>query len=148
MKGYSRSLLAVVVCLASGVPTLAKAQLGMRAGCPVENAQVSVSFNGMDTGVSVVRAKLDAKIAEVKALAKEQEFTKLVLQSYNYNINANNFGGNGGELRYQYNGSISFAILPPEKAVDFMQMLSKKGYQANVSVSSYNNGNCAQTLER
>jgi hypothetical protein len=134
-----------VTCLGASVPTLAKAQVSVNHACPVENAQVSVSFNGMDTDVAVVRSKLNAKIAEIKSLAQEQQFTKLVLQSYNYNISTNYNAGSGGETHLQYNGNITFSILPADKAVDFMQLLAKKGYQASVSVNSYNTGNCGSS---
>jgi hypothetical protein len=136
------------MCLAGSAPALAHAQIGVSRACPVENAQVSVGFNGMDVDVMQARSKLDAKIAEVKALAQEQQFTKLVIQSYNYSINSSYNGGVGGEMRYQYNGSISFSILPTEKAVDFMQLLAKKGYQSSVNVSNYANGSCAQNMEK
>jgi hypothetical protein len=145
MRYYSGAIIAVVACLGGSVPTLAKAQLSANRACPVENAQVSVSFNGMDMDVSVVRSRLDAKIAEVKSLAEEQHFTKFVIQSYNYNISTNY---NGGEAHFQYNGSVSFSILPADKAVGFMELLAKKGYQTSVNVSSYNSGNCSQALEK
>jgi hypothetical protein len=133
--------------LAGVAPLAARAQVTV-ARCPVENAQVSVTFNGSDTSVTVARAKLDAKMAEVKSLAQEQQFTKLVVQSHNYNISTAFMGANGGEPHYQYNATISFAIQPSEKAVDFMQMLAKKGYQTTVNVNSYNNGMCGQNGER
>ena len=139
---------AVLVVVSTAVPVIAAAQVATARPCPVENAQVSVMFNGVDMDVAAVRTKLDAKVAEVKALAEEQHFSKLVLQSYNYNINANYNGGNGSEMHYQYSGNFSFAILPADRAVDFMQMLAKKGYQTSVNVSSYNNGNCSQGIER
>jgi hypothetical protein len=145
MRYCSRAILAVVACLGAGMPALAEAQISAAGVCPVENAQVSVSFNGMDTDVSVVRSRLDAKLAEVKSLVAAQQFTKVVLQSFNYGISTNY---NGGESHFQYNGSISFTLLPADKAVDFMELLAKKGYQASVNVNSYNNGSCAQRPER
>jgi len=148
MRFHNGALVALFVGLGAGLPTLAQAQLSVGRACPVENAQVSVSFSGMDVDVSVVRSKLDAKIAEIKSLAQEQQFTKLLVQSYNYSISTSYSGGTGGEVHFQCNGNISFSILPADKAVDFMQLLAKKGYQTNVNVSSYANGNCAQSLER
>jgi hypothetical protein len=146
MRSYSRVILAVVACLAGTVPALASAQLSAGNTCAVENAQVSVTFTGMDLDVSVVRSKLDAKIAEVKSLVAEQSFTKNVLQSYNYSISTNN---SGSETHFQFNGSLNFSLLPAEKAVDFMALLAKRGYQTSVNVSSYNNnGNCSPHLER
>jgi uncharacterized protein YggE len=119
----------------------------MARTCPVENAQVSVSFSGMDTDVTAARAKLDAKMAEVKALAQEQQFTKLVVQSHNYTISTGYNGGNGGESHFQYSANITFLLLPADKAVDFMQLLAKKGYQTSVNVNSYNTTSCGQNLE-
>jgi len=139
---------AAVLVVSMALPVVARGQVAAARTCPVENAQVSVMFNGVDMDVAAVRSKLDAKVAEVKALAEEQHFTKLVLQSYNYNINANYSAGVGSEMHFQYSGNFSFVILPADRAVDFMQMLAKKGYQASVNVSSYNNaGNCNQ-IER
>jgi hypothetical protein len=148
MRYYSGAMIAVVACLGGSVPTLATAQLSANHACPVENALVSVSFNGMDVDVSVVRSKLDAKIAEIKSLGEEQHFTKFVIQSYNYNVSTNYNGGSGGEMRFQYNGNVSFSILPADKAVDFLELLTKKGYQASVNVNSYINGSCSQSLQR
>lgn len=148
MKRHRQLVFAVAGFLYGSAASVAAAQLPVGRQCPVENAQVSVSFSGMDTDVATARSRMDAKIAEIKGLAQEQQFTKLVLQSHNYNINTSYSGGNAGELRYQYNGNISFSILPADKAVDFMQLLAKKGYQTSVNVNGYNNGNCMQNLER
>ena len=139
------AFIAMAACLGAGIPTPAHAQLSPTPMCPTENAQVSVSFSGSDQDVSVVRSKVDAKIAEIKALGAEQHFTKFIQQSLNYNISTN---FNGGDQHYQYNGNVSFAILPADKAADFMEILSKKGYQANLNVNSYNNGNCMRAMER
>ncbi len=148
MRSFRRAVIAVVVCSGAGAPMVAGAQVSMARTCPVENAQVSVSFSGMDTDVTAARAKLDARMAEVKALAQEQEFTKLVVQSHNYSISSGYNGGAAGESRYQYSGSLSFVLLPADKAVDFMQLLAKKGYQTSVNVNTYNAGNCGQNLQR
>jgi uncharacterized protein YggE len=150
MNCSSRVLFSLIAC-GFAVPALASAQVSVARPCPVENAQVTVSFSGMDTDVTAARTKLDAKMAEVKALAQEQQFTKLVIQSHSYSINTGYNGGNGGESRFQYSGNITFQLLPAEKAVDFMQLLAKKGYQTSVNVNSYNNYNataCGQNLER
>ncbi len=148
MKVWSSAIIAVVVGVVSTVPVVASAQLAVARSCPVENAQVSVSFSGTDTNVTAARSKLDAKMAEIKSLAQEQEFTKLVVQSHNYNIGTVFNSGTNGEVRFQYNATISFQVQPSDKAVDFMQLLAKKGYQANVNVNSFNNGSCAQNMER
>lgn len=147
MKQYRGVLCAVVACVIASVPIRLDAQPGItRAQCPVENAQVSVSFSGVDTDVAAARSKLDAKLAEIKGLAQEEQFTKFVMQSNSYNISTG-YGG-GGEVHYQFNGTFTFQVLPADKALDFMQTLAKKGYQANVNVNSYNTGVCAQNSER
>ncbi len=145
MKYRNGALIAAAACLVAGLPTLADAQVSPTQTCPVENAQVSVSFTGSDQDVSVVRSRVDTKIAEIKALAAEQHFTRFFQQSLSYNISTNS---NGGDQHFQYNGNVSFSILPADKAADFMEILSKKGYQANLNVSSYNNGNCMRAMER
>jgi len=145
MKCRSGALIAMAACLGAGIPTLAHAQVSPNPTCPVENAQVSVSFTGSDQDVSLVRSKVDARIAEIKALGAEQHFTKFIQQSLNYNISSN---VSGGEQHFQYNGNVSFSILPADKAADFMEILSKKGYQANLNVNSYNNGNCMRAMDR
>ena len=145
MRYHREAMIAAVACLMGGVPSLARGQLTTTAVCPVENAQVSVTFSGMDVEIGAVRSKLDAKITELKSLVAEQHLTKALMQSFNYNINTSYIGS---DPRFQYNGNVSFSILPADKAVDFMEMLVKKGYQANVSVSSYNNGNCAQRMDK
>ena len=145
MKFYSVAVIAFVGGLSTFVATAAKAQLMVTRPCLVENAQVTINFSGMDTSVVAARAKLDGKIGEIKELGQTQPFTKFVMQSQSYNLSANYNGGNGGEQRYQYNATVSFMIQPSEKAVDFMQLLAKKGYQTSVNVNSYNNGSCGST---
>jgi hypothetical protein len=148
MRLVTKALIVAAAWFASGGLASARAQLSTGRVCPVENAMVMVTFNGTDTSVSVARSKLDAKIAEIKGLAQEQGFTKLVMQSHNYSISTSYSGPNGSEGHFQYNGTINFSILPADKAVDFMQLLAKKGYQASVNVNSYNNGNCMEGVER
>jgi hypothetical protein len=144
MNRYMGAVLTVAACFGLGAPALARAQVSPAMRCQNENAQVSVTFNGIDKDISVIKSKLDSKIAEIKALGAEQQFTKFEIQSFNYNINANYNAASGGETQFQYNGNVSFSVLPADKAPDFMALLVKKGYQARLSVNSYNNGNCAQ----
>jgi hypothetical protein len=149
MRFLSGAVITLVVC-AAAVPVATGAQAITRPTCPVENAQVNVTFSGMDTDVTAARAKLDAKMAEIKGLAQEQQFTELVVQSHNYSISTG-YAGAGAEARYQYNGNISFRLQPAEKALDFMQLLAKKGYQTSINVNSYNSYNgasCGQNTGR
>ena len=141
MRRHSGLTSAIVSTLMLGTATVASAQIAQVRTCLVENAQVAVSFSGIETDITAVRSKLDAKIAELKGLAEEQQFTKLVVQSSNYSISTN-YNGGAADTRYQFSGNVNFTILPAQRAVDFMQMLTKKGYQANVNVNAYN-GSCA-----
>ncbi len=134
----------VVACLAFTAPAMAQTRLPSNGTCQNETAQISVNFTGIEKDVTAAKATVDEKIAEVKALAADQHFTKFDVQSFNYNINAYN-RGTGGDAQFQYTGNASFVILPSDKAVDFMALLVKKGYRASVNVNSYNNGNCSQS---
>ena len=133
----------VVACLAFGAPARAQTHMSPNGSCQNQSAQISVSFSGIEKDVTAAKATLDEKIAEVKALATDQHFEKFDVQSFNYNINAYNRAA-AGDAQFQYTGNASFIILPPDKAVDFMALLVKKGYRASVNVNSYNNGNCSQ----
>jgi hypothetical protein len=144
MIGRKGAILAFVACLAASVPVAARGQISPSIRCQNENAQISVNFSGIEKDISVIKSKLDAKIAELKALGAEQQFSKFETQSFNYNINANYNAASGGETQFQYSGNVSFSVLPAEKAPDFMALLVKKGYQARLSVNSYNTGACAQ----
>ena len=152
MRRYIRVIVAMIACLASGVPAMAQkaavvtgavngqALSGAVSGvCPYENAQLSINFNGIDKDVSAVKSILDRKIAEVKAIADSLHLTKFEMQSYNYNVNANYNGMSNGEQQFQYNGNATFSILPTDRALDVMNILTKKGYRASVNVNSYNN---------
>jgi hypothetical protein len=123
---------------------MAQTHLPATGTCQTQSAQISVNFTGIEKDVTAAKAMLDEKIAEVKALATDQHFEKFDVQSFNYNINAYNRGA-AGDAQFQYTGNANFVILPPEKAVDFMAMLVKKGYRASVNVNSYNNGSCSQS---
>lgn len=143
-----KTALAAVCCLSMATVAHARDSL-MPGNCTMnETAQVSVSFNGTDKDVSVVKGKLDGKINEMKALAQDLNFTKFDVQSSNYSVNSNYSSGYGSEPQYNYSGSASFNVLPAEKATEFMVLLSKKGYQASVNVNSYNNGNCTQAISK
>ncbi len=142
MKHCTGVVAVVVACLGLTAPAMAQARLP--STCQNETAQISVNFSGIEKDVTAAKATLDEKIAEVKALAVDQHFEKFDVQSFNYNINAYNRGA-AGDPQFQYNGNASFVILPPNKAVDFMALLVKKGYKASVNVNSYNNGSCSQS---
>ena len=52
----------------------------------VENASISVSFNGIENDVAIVKSKFDGKIQEINQLAKDAALDKFELQSMNYSI--------------------------------------------------------------
>jgi uncharacterized protein YggE len=134
----------VVACLGLTVPAMGQTHLTPNGTCQSQSAQISVNFTGIEKDVTAAKATLDEKIAEVKALAVDQHFEKFDIQSFNYNINAYN-RGTAGDTQFQYNGNANFIILPPDKAVEFMALLVKKGYRASVNVNSFNNGSCSQS---
>lgn len=138
------AVVAGFVAVAGSAPAVAGAQLVTSRGCPVETAQLSVRFSGTDTDITAARSKMDAKIAEVKGLAEERKFTRLVIQSQHFNVSSGYVGGAGGAPQFRYNGNVMFSLWPSDKAMDFMEFLTKKGYQTSINVSSYDPGTCAQ----
>ncbi len=144
MKKSLLILSSIFVCALVNLPIHAKSM-----GCGLtENATISISFNGNDSDAAAVKNKLDSKIHEIEELAKGMALDKFEVQSMNYNINPiNNGEGDSDSNRYQYSGSAGFVILPADKAVDLMVVLSKKGYHPSINVSSYRNGNgnCEQS---
>ena len=106
-----------------------------------ETGQVGVNFNNvMVTKLDRVGAELDGKIQEISALAKQAQLTKIEVQSYSYNVYPMSSGSPnvpGQAIPYQYNGSVSFAVEPSNKAPALMSLLASKGYSANLNVSAY-----------
>lgn len=118
------------------------------AACAItENAQVSVSFSGVEMEAANVKGKLDSTIAEIKKLAKESGIDKVVVQSTNYNVSTQNYGSPQSP-QFQYSGNIGLLIQPTQKAEEFFVILTKKGHQASLNVNSYqSDGACAQSGE-
>ena len=106
-----------------------------------ETGQVGVNFNNtMVTKLDRVGAELDAKIAEISALAKQSGIAKIEVQSYSYNVYPVSSGypnAPGQAIPYQYSGNVSFAVEPSAKAPALMSLLADKGYSANLNVSAY-----------
>lgn len=152
-KIFTLSLVATVFCsslaLAERV-AVAKSAVGYyggaSSGCMTENAQISISFNGVETDVALVKTKFDGKMVELEKLLKEAGLEKFEMQSMNYNISPQNYGG-GMNSMFQYNGSLSYTVLPSDKATSLMAELTKKGFQTSVNVSAYRNGGvpCPET---
>lgn len=111
-------------------------------GCMVETAQISISFNGMEQEVKAIQSKIDDRIKEAEKLAESLHAVTLQRQSMSYNVSSQNYGG-AGIAQYQFSGSIGFTISPANKGIELVDLLSKKGFQTNLSVNSYRNGNAA-----
>ena len=104
-----------------------------------ETGQVGVSFNNvLATKPARIGADVDQKIDEITALAKQAGIAKIEVQSYNYNVYPVSSGlPAGANVPYQYNGSVSFAVEPCEKAAGLMSLLASKGYAATLNVNAY-----------
>ena len=95
-----------------------------------ETATVNITFNSMETDVSLIKQKLDAKTKELIPLSKELGI-KLTLQNLNYNA----YVQNGGE--YQVSGNANYGVSPASKLEALMVLLAKKGIKAGMSFNSY-----------
>jgi len=104
-----------------------------------ETGQVGVNFtNVMVAKLDKIGGELDAKIDEVIALAKQSKVQRIEVQSYNYNVYpVSNGYPAGATVPYQYNGSVTFAVEPCERASELMSLLVSKGYAANLNVNAY-----------
>ena len=114
------------------------------APCPMtDNSQVSINFNSQETDLTQVKTIMNNRLKEIEALAKEAGVDKFEMQSMSYNIYENNPSGcncateAGKHSMYQLSGSMSFNVLPSEKAADLMVLLNKKGYTSGLNVSMY-----------
>ncbi len=116
----------------------AASYVGVTAGCMTENAQVSINFNGVESDANMVKTRFDGKMAEIEKIFKEAALEKFEMQSMSYNISPQGYGN--ASSMFQYSGNSSYMIVPSAKATALMADLTKKGYQANVSVSVYRNG--------
>lgn len=112
-----------------------------KPGCAMqEQVSISISFNSQVESPKLAKQRFDEKLAAVDAAAKELKFQKWSLQSMNYSVSPYNSGY--GEGNYQISGSVSYQTDNADLAFTLMEQLSKQKMQANVSVSSYRNGNC------
>ena len=96
-----------------------------------ETATININFNSLENNLDEIKPKFDTKVSGILSLSKKASVT-LSIQSMSYNIYPNN-------RNYQYNGSVSYIVTPSDKALDFMSLLSKEGYMANLNVNAYNN---------
>lgn len=141
-----KHLLYALILSLLAVPALAeetaRASLMAPSGAPdcpfVENSNINVTFNSIETDLEKILNIMSTKISEVEAFGKEKEMTKVALQSSNYSINANNgMACAAPHCQFQFYGSANFLVEPASKASDFMAYLVSKGITANLSVNSY-----------
>lgn len=104
-----------------------------------ENNTLSFSMNGSEKDITKIKALMDAKMAEVKAVATEASVTDFEVQNYSYNTYSNNNGGcsNGVSGDLQYNANFSFLVKPADKAAELAASLGAKGYNVSLNVNAY-----------
>ena len=137
------NLRVLVLSIMLSAATTAAQQPRAIAACPVtESAQVSISFNGVEAEAPNLKGRLDSKIDEIRKLAKEVGIESVTVQSTSYSVNSQGYG-NPTASQYQYSGSVSLVVRPIQKSEEFFILLTKKGHQASLNVSRYqNDGNC------
>ena len=128
-------------------PALASEKFDMRSAITgqncsmVETASVSMSFN--EQGIDLAKASklMDEKRATVQEVATGLGIEGIELQSYSYNVYANNNGGCGGSTasteNYQFNGNLSFLLRSADKSEALMKALSEKGFYVNFNLNAY-----------
>lgn len=114
------------------------------SSCPmIDQSQVNINFNSRYSDLNQIKELMDNKIKEVEAMAKQAGIEKIVLQSMNYNIYANDRNAytdivdEENKRIYQLNGNISFNIEPADNALELMEMLINKGYFGGLNVNKY-----------
>ena len=137
-----------------GVPAVAGIAAGKMECSVKETANINVSFNNLKVDVDAIRATVEGKIEQIKAMARDMGIESIKVQNFSYNIYSNGGGGDccGDECEkndtYQSNGSVSFVVEPVAKATAFSKALIKKGFLANLNVNGYSqcgeNGNYAE----
>lgn len=109
-----------------------------------ETVSLSINFNTVVATPSKAKETFDEMIAKVKKTADELKVEGLTIQSMNYNVNPNQ---NGSIVTgYLLSGSVAFILKDVEKASNVMEKLNAQGMTSSLSVSAYQNGNCAPQL--
>jgi hypothetical protein len=142
MKVFLMSIALVAVFAAPAYADKRTANPASMENCPMqENANVGFNFNSNTSDLDKIKGVMDQKIDEAQAMAKEAGVEKAELQNYNFSIYSNASsgcdGGGSGAGMFNYNGSANFVVTPGDKADEFMTMLQKKGFQANMNVNAY-----------
>jgi|GEM_PF-4855085 len=144
-----KTLLAIAITLLLPFPSIAdqpstRAESLTNSNCPLnETAMINLNFSSVEKSVDTAVSYVDKKIAEVKAIVNKGKADKATLSGVNYNINPfNNGDPSSSDGAWQVSGNLSFNITPASKGKDILVLLSSHKYQPNLSVSSYQNGNC------
>lgn len=106
-----------------------------------KTASVSISFHSIETDFSNIESHLTGKRQQILDLSTQADIEKLLLSSMNYSVSP--------QAGFQYNisGSLSFNVIPADRAPVFLGLLSKKGFNASLSMSSYPSaGSCDYKL--
>jgi len=105
-----------------------------------ETVSVSMSFNEQEIDLANARGMMDDKLGTVQEIATGLGIENLELQSYSYNIYANNNGGcstSSSARNYQLNGNLSFMLKSADKSDELMKALSEKGFYVNFNLNAY-----------
>lgn len=136
----------LVLLLLVSIPAIASERVMMASGITgknckmVENVTINMSYN--EQGIELANAKnmMDDKLAVVQDSATSLGIENIELQSYSYNIYANNNGGCGANTssgNYQFNGNLSFLLKSADKTDELMKALSEKGFYVNFNLNAY-----------
>ena len=137
-------MIAVVILAAHNNAESRTSNIDDISSCPMtEQTQVNINFNSRYADLKQIKDLMDNKVEEIEAMAKKAGIVKIVLQSMNYNIYANNrdayndFIDDDDKRIYQLNGSMSFNVQPADNAIELMEMLNNKGYNGGMNINKY-----------
>ncbi len=133
--------MAFVILLSGAAWAKVARATGDTQDCPMRtDSQITVNFNSTESDLSKIQSKMDVRLIEAQALAKQAGIDSAELQSSSYSLYDNGTGGGcaaGANPQFQVNGSMTFKVQPPEKASDFLALLAGKGYGVSINVNSY-----------
>lgn len=107
-----------------------------------ETVTMSINFNNNKIDMAQVKTLFDGKIEEIKALSTQAGITKLNISSMNYSLypqsgSYDQWSPEPPKVEFQFNGSLSMTFEPADKATTFLELLTQKRYQANLSYNAY-----------
>lgn len=107
---------------------------------------LNISLNAREDSIQAAQNIINKRMAELEALAKQNNVQKFVLNSMNYNIATQmQYDGGGQPSRvnyYQFSGNINYQMDNAEAATLMMEKLVAQGVQVSMNVNSHRNGNC------